>query len=33
MYDQDIVLKYLNSKHNYELNLKNVKFETINLHM
>jgi hypothetical protein len=33
MYNQDIVLKYLNSKDNCKLNFKNVKFELINLHM
>ncbi len=33
MYDQDIILKYLNLKHNCKLNFKNVKFELINLHM
>jgi len=33
MYDQDIVLKYLNSKDNCKLNFKNVKFQLINLHM
>jgi hypothetical protein len=33
MYDQDIVLKYLNLKDNCKLNFKNVKFELINLHM